>query len=403
VYLQKNGSFGKKKDVEIHLGETMSIVDIVDIDSDGTDELCGFDDDGMVVYQLNEEFSAEQSRMLECRTLLPPSSRRMASVNWIADIDADGQPDLVVPVTDGIRVFVKRNNAGFVELDTFAVPVRGSLSGNDGQDYVTYRLPIIDFNDYDKDGHTDIGAFDMEQINFFLSDGSRTPRRHISAPLLQKFTKDFIASTEFQDINADGVPDAVMVLMSQKKNLESEVRIYFGNADFSYGEHAAHVYSGDTNLILPVFLDATGDGKMEMLLQSVDVGFSFFLNYFLANRIKVDTGLYRLSSGKNYGKEPIAERTVYIGASESGTEPARGVGDFNGDGLDDLAVGTDENSLSFFLSGRKAILSDGPGFELELPAYGTMKTFLLNEDDRTDMIIIYPQEEDAGATLLLSN
>jgi hypothetical protein len=161
------------------------------------------------------------------------------------------------------------------------------------------------------------------------------------------------------------------------------------------------VYSGTTNLILPAFLDATGDGKMEMLLQNIDVGFTFFLNYFLADRIKVETALHRLTPDGRYGREPVARRSVYVSASESGVEPARGIGDFDGDGCEDLVVGTREDRLSFFLSDAEKPLVARPSAEVAVPAYGTMKTLRLNADNRTDIVIFYPQEEREETVILL--
>ena len=168
-------------------------------------------------------------------------------------------------------------------------------------------------------GRIDIGAFDFEQMSFFLSRKPPEPHRSVSSPLVRKFTKDFIASIDFSDLNGDGVPDAALVLMSQKKNLQSEARIYFGNGDLSYGEAPSHVYAGETSLIIPMFLDVTGDGQMEMLLQTVDVGFGFFLNYFIRDRIRVDTELRMLGEDGVYDEEPALRLAVHVKVSEDRT------------------------------------------------------------------------------------
>jgi hypothetical protein len=324
-------------------------------------------------------------------------------VAWIADVGSDGRLDVLLPVTDGIHMFSRNSSGGFVSSGALEVPIRGSVSGDGSQHYVTQRLPEIAFADFDHDGQTDVGAFDLEEMNFFLTKGSQTIGRQVTSPLLREFTKDFVAATNFRDLNADGVPDAVLALMSQKKNLESEVRIYFGNGDLTYPSQPAHVYSGSASLILPMFLDATGDGRIEMLLQNIDVGIGFFLNYFLADRIRADTELRRIGPDGRYEDDIALRRAIYVRASATGTEPARGVGDFDGDGLEDLAVGTAEERLSFFLSDKESIIPARPSFDLRVTAYGTMKTLELNVDGRTDIIINYPQDERAGtATLLLS-
>ena len=99
----------------------------------------------------------------------------------------------------------------------------------------------------------------------------------------------------------------------------------------------------------------------------------------------------------------FVRRASYVRVGESGAEPARGVGDFNGDGLDDLVVWTAEDRLSFFLSNRKVILPRRPTFEVRVPAHGNMKVMNLNNDARADIVILYPQEDKLGtATLLLS-
>ncbi len=403
VYFQQEGKLENEPGLQIRLGENVSAVEVEDVDSDGRDELCGFDDGGMMLFRFDPPSSVESRRVLEHRTILPSASRQLASVNWIADVDSDGRMDVLLPVADGIRLLVSGDGLRFVESRTFEIPTRGSVRGEGGQNYISYRLPKIEFSDFDKDGRTDVGAFDIERMDFFLTAGAQVPGRHVTAPLVREFTKDFIAATDFRDLNADGIPDAVLVLMSQKKNLQSEVQIYFGDENFSYGTQPAQVYSGDARLILPVFFDATDDGKMEMLLQDIHVGIGFFLNYFLANRIRVDTELRRLSPEGRYEDNPSVSRAIYIRVSESGTEPARGAGDFNGDGLEDLVVGTAEDRLSFFLADKQTILPRGPSFEFPVPAYGNMTTLDLNSDGRTDLIILYSEKDREGvATLLLS-
>jgi hypothetical protein len=403
VYFQRKGKFPESQSIEISLGEAVVAIDIEDIDGDGRDELCAFDGGGMTVFELDGEASFESHRALDFSSLLPLRARQILLVNWIFDLNSDGAGDVIAPAADGLRLFVQGENGAFKETKTYDLPVRASLGAGGGQRRIAYRLPTLQFSDFDNDGHTDLGAFDLEQMTFFLTDGSPTPQRRVDSPLLREFTQDFVAGTAFPDLNSDGIPDAALTLVSQKKNFQSEVRIYFGKKDFSYADEPANVYSGDTNVILPLFLDADGDGKMEMLLQNIDVDFGFFLNYFLRNRVRVDAEIRRLGEDGAYEEKPVATSAIYVRASETGTEPARGIGDFNGDGLDDLAVGTEKDRLAFFLSDKRTLVPAKPTFTLSVPAYGSMKTLDLNNDTRADMIILYPQKHMSGkATLLLS-
>ncbi|RJP71144.1 MAG: VCBS repeat-containing protein, partial [Candidatus Abyssobacteria bacterium SURF_17] len=333
VFFQRDGQYRLQPNLQIPLGKSVSAFCVNDIDSDGSDELCGFDGEGMVLFAASASDPVVRKRLIECRTVLPPTSRHCAIVDWAADLGSDGTVDIFLPVAEGIRSFTVAKDMSVTPAHAFEFPVRGSVREEGGQSYITYRLPKLDFSDFDKDGHTDLGVFDLERMDFFLSNSSGTAARHIQAQLLRELTKDFVGGTYFDDLNGDGIPDAVLVLLSQRKNLQSEVQIYFGNKNFFYGDQPTHVYSGDANLILPVFFDATGDGKQEMLLQKIDVGIGFFLNYFLANRIRVETEIYRISPEGKYEGKALASRPIYIQASESGVEPARGAGDFNGDGL----------------------------------------------------------------------
>jgi hypothetical protein len=403
VYLQKDTGFNNEPDLEFAINEAVSAVDLKDVDSDRAEEIFLFDSGGVALLDLTENDSVETHRLRDYPTILPSMSRSTARAHWVDDIGSDGRIEVLLPTINGMQVFAISEGLELQEAEFLEFPLRGSLRGESGQYYITYRLPKIELLDFDGDGRTDVGVFDLEEMNFFLTNGLPMPTRHVKTSLVEKFTKDFIAATSFDDLNVDGLPDAVVVFLSQKKNLQSEVQIYFGRKGFEYTSEPDHVYSGDASLILPVFFDATGDGKMEMLLQDINVGIGFFINYFLTNRIRVDAELRKLTEQGRYEKEPSLKRPIYIQVSESGAEPARGAGDFNGDGLDDLAVGTNENRLSFFLANRETILPKDPNREYEVPAYGLMSTFDLNADGRTDIVILYTHEDKEGlANLLLS-
>lgn len=393
VYLQKDGKLETKPDFEIHLGESVGGIQAEDMDNDGKEELLAFDGGGVVLYKLTASDAIKSQRILSSHSILPPSSRYLAPVNWIVDLTADGKKDILLPVSNGMRLFAQNEEFGFSEAQTFEFPVNGSLRQEGAEHFLTFRIPAISVSDYNADGWNDLGAFDLEEMNYFLSDGSAALRNHKTASLLREFTKDFVSATSFLDLNADGIPDAVLVLMSQKKNLESEVQIYFGKEGFTYGNGPDQVFSADSSLMVPIFLDATGDGKMEMLLQDINVGFGFFINYFVRNRIRVDTQLKKIGKNGLYEDEPVVRRAFYIQASEEGSEPARAAGDFNGDGLADLVVGTAENRLSFFLTNKTDILPAHPSAEFDVPAYGTMSLLNLNSDNRADFVITYPDKD----------
>jgi hypothetical protein len=393
VYLQRHGVLESKPNFEIPLGKNISGIDVDDLNDDGKDEIIGFDGEGVIIFSFNSAHTVGTTRIISFASLLPPVSRQLAAVHWTADLTDDGRKDILVPVIDGMELFTQNGEMVFTRTATFKFPMNGSFRGQGDEQMISYRLPTIDFSDYNGDGLTDLGAFDLERMDFFLSDGSHSLRRHETAPLLRKFTKDFIGASNFPDLNDDGVPDAVLLLMSQKKNLESEVQIYYGDKNFSYGNGPAEVYSGHSSLILPVFFDVNGDGKMEMMLQDVNVGIGFFMNYFLRNKIRVNMELRRIDRDGRYEDKPIIKMALYIQASESGAEPARAVGDFNGDGLDDFVVGTLENRLSFFLANRKEILPREPSAGFDVPAYGDMSLLELSSDNRADFVILYSEED----------
>ena len=119
--------------------------------------------------------------------------------------------------------------------------------------------------------------------------------------------------------------------------------------------------------------------------------------------MKVGAEIRRLDKSGAYEEEPVVTTAIYVRASETGTEPARGIGDFDGDGLDDFAVGIEENTMAFFLSDKETLMPARPTFKLNAPAYGNMKTLDLNNDSRSDLIILYPQKNMSDkATLILS-
>jgi hypothetical protein len=250
----------------------------------------------------------------------PASTRMHDAPAWTAqgDFDADGLPDLAIAINGGVQVLRSLGGGAF---DSLASEPLGSVANG---------VCTADFNE---DGALDLAV--ATNSGLFVLPGelaSGVPTATFGPPA--SLLGGQIRSVEAADFNADGVFDLAAVTVSN-------VQVFLGNG-------AAGV--GDGTFAAPV---AYGAGGTPLYFTIADLNEDSIWDLAVANNQLVSNSVSILlgNGSGGVGDGTFAPAVNYT----AGTNPRLVVtGDFNEDGITDLAVGANTATGVSILLGQGA-------------------------------------------------
>jgi hypothetical protein len=244
------------------------------------------------------------------------------------------------------------------------VIVAGDLNGDNKPDLV-----VAD------QGSEDPSSQDVGAVLVFLSSASgfQPVKRFTAGP--------HPSSVVIKDVNLDNKPDLVVADLGQFGVSDTGgAGILLGNGDGTFG--TAKIYTAGTSEQSIAAADINGDGKVDIVLPALDGHFN-------------DEVLVYLGNGDGTFRTPST-----LAASQPNSNVI--VGDFNGDGKQDLILANccGDTSMSYFLGNGdgtfqpEALFNGGPN-----TAFVASADF--NNDGKPDLAIA--SDQSAGALVILLN
>ena len=234
----------------------------------------------------------------------------------IADMNGDGKNDIVALNANAadITVFLGHGD-GTVEAGDLNYDVGGT----------PFNTPLV--ADFNGDGIPDV----VESDNFFnlvylqgFGDGSFRAAPDYQVPnSFSQVPASFSVATG--DFNGDGNQD--VVIGTQANNTDAGVTVYLGKGDGTF--FAGVNYGSQTDVAAVVAADFNGDGKLDIAAVDQNAG---TLQIFLGN-----------------GDGTFNEAGVYPTDSSNPGPDGIATGDFNQDGIIDLAISNAAGTVGVFL------------------------------------------------------
>jgi hypothetical protein len=286
----------------------------------------------------------------------------------VGDFNNDGKPDMAITLPDNneVAVFLGKGDGTFTQAATISDP--------DGPFFVT----AADFNG---DGIEDLAVVNPASLNLtiYLGNGDGTFTLKSSPPAGSGL--DPLAAT-VADFNGDGKLDIAVADYARNTGVPGSVTILLGNGDGTFTQAAATPPTGDSPVSITA-ADFNGDGKMDLAVANSydDVSQPGSITILLGKGDGTFTpaaaspatgyipGSVAFGDFNGDGKvDLVAPGSVVLGSSTapgnatvllgngdgtftSAVTPTTGVtpiftavGDFNGDGLDDLATANNFSS-----------------------------------------------------------
>lgn len=364
-------------------------------------------DSYQTLLQGHSIFSSEQ--------VLSPSHK----ITFAEDLNKDGLTDFILADFNQSHVYIQ-NQDGLFSHYPLALKPHTELF-RQSRTFTQQNHKLLDIND---DGLVDICYQKEDNLLAHLQTpegGFAHTAQTISlnADIVSEKTLDakkrekegktklkYAKFVELTDINNDNITDLV-TKRTQREGIfknEGQLEIRYGKMkksllSFTKQPNTSIPYDGQLmafgkTLNNYQFLDLNADGYKDIFFPRKDFGFGDIISGLISRSTDVDIEFFLMNKTQQFNEEPAQEKEVELAFdldSESASIPLFSLNDFNGDGLNDLLIQTDEKRTRLYLGNIKGPFSKrGKKYKMPLPRNGNLIEVIdINHDGLADIVFRY--------------
>lgn len=318
---------------------------------------------------------------------------------FINDINEDGLTDIVTYSFTHTNLYIQQESGEFKHFD-FDLPPKVEQE-RDGVLFRPHKYYHVDVNNDDR---KDITFRIKDQLVVFTQNSERnfnkTPVKiNLNSGLAvneSDDSKDKKLSVEIntiEDINNDGIIDLITKesksdgLISRTSQLKIRYGYLENNITAFNAKHDGEAEFKGEGMI--EFKDINGDGFKDYYTLSVELGFGTILDA-ISGSIEMDMRFYPSNKNGEFDQEPAYENEIDIAINSGGDGGVNDIDDFNGDGLKDLLLRTDDDEFKIFSGSAKSLfLSRGVKYKNDMPDNVRIEVKDFNGDDKADILFLY--------------
>lgn len=381
VYLaDASGAYPARPSFRINLDPAVSTLFFAEVDGASPMELVAAHASGATVYQFKDNAMGPLSTC-EFASIFPVGSEEPIFLKKTAqDLTGDGKDEWLIPTPAGYDIRNADGSIAKVNCHVVSEIRPGSTL------YIMHRLPACHVFELEGQSQKSLAFLSDKYADFAYGDAWREQKRfRIPLNLDQKWE----AASRMDDINLDGLPDLVVTQTKGSVNLQVLTQIYLASAPFTYNEKPSMTFETKGDIASPELKDVDGDKDLDLVFVRIPFGVTTFVNYFVRRKVsaRVDVHLF---DGKTFPEDPTFESKFTLDAPEGREQVAYTVGDFNGDGRLDVAIGEGANNLVVRTGSKDAFISSKPWVEMQIPTFGDADATDLNGDGREDILLFHP-------------
>lgn len=329
---------------------------LADLDADGDLDLIIGNSGGAPYYMTNVGSSASP-KFTHIEDIFADVSSLDAEVAAFADMDADGDPDMICGGYRGLSLYLNAGNAVapvYVKSENF-------FSGITGGSY-----PVPDVADIDNDGDYDLvlGYSEDGSIKVFYNTGTDSAAVFIDGSSLQIGDVGLYAYPVFHDLDNDGDQD----IISGRDGMGFYYYKNNGSPESPNWQRNDAVFNGlgnDFYFNSPEIADINGDGKADLIYGNASGPLQYYRN-----------------SGTESSPAWTKNTSLFGGIIDVGGASSPVFFDLDSDGDLDLFTGTQMGDVKYYENTGTA---NGPAWKTSPDTYSALKHSIYSSADFADV------------------
>jgi hypothetical protein len=414
-YIQReSGRFPPGPGQTIELSPSANMVQALDLDNDGRTELYVVDRNGLWEYRHDgAEFNPQPNEMISFPTFLSAGIQDGLLDQEIIYF-VSGRPVAFLPIDGGYSLWEykqeKFDNIGLLRFSHLMTindrPVKlfSGLSHN-RQGWFWVNIPAITISDSNGDDLDDVYLIWYDRLAIFTQNEQGQFRD--DAPFLFQFQESSegnLCQASLVDYDRDGRLDVVCSRsMGGISEAETEIIFYHSTQIRRRDRTESHkitLTDACGNLIIG---DFDQNGGPELVVPAVELGIMSTVKKMVTKKTDFHILIYPIDNLGRPAREPQVRKKISCRLDFENADPTAEIriswsGDYDGDGLIDLVVADGNGQLVFYRGNTENYLENKSDLVLDMPNPDRIRPAHLNNDGRTDLIIIH--EETGGATRL---
>jgi hypothetical protein len=323
---------------------------------------------------------------------------------------------LLLPGPASLSVY-QRQGQGWSRISTLEVDVEGGVETFDRPGHrahqggipsfaVTTRFPEVHVVDVDGDGLMDLVLSRQAHVDIYRQTAyGHFPARPDAqqtfelAPADKEPGDGSELTLQLLDLDGDGRADALVTrqVMSGITSARTEVGLFSGALTRLRPTPDQVITSDGASFGAVQILESPSGGKA-LVIPSVKFGILSIVRMLTSKSVKVRFGLYPMTAGvtlapKRFSEAPTAERDLTFHLDLDGSRSTEAVdmdGDYDGDGIRDLAFGEGDGLTLYSGKAGGELFARTPMAHVPVRPQGRLRAWDLDATHRSSMVLWYP-------------